>query len=79
MRRVHGAVGQVDRDAVRGAWARFLARVTGSREDCAAIFGVTFQTACNWYDGFSTPTGDKVLQAARDWPEAFAQLLDEVA
>ena len=35
------------------------------------LFGVTFQTACNWHDGFSTPTGDKVLTAMRLWPEEF--------
>lgn len=76
MRRVSGAV--VDVHVARAAWADFVAQVTASREACADEFGVTFQTACNWFDGFSTPTGDKVMQASRDYPEAYARLLARV-
>ena len=76
VRRVSGAV--VDAHSARAAWAAFVASVTASREDCAVVFGVTFQTACNWFDGFSTPTGDKVMQASRDYPEAYAALLARV-
>jgi hypothetical protein len=75
-RRVSGAI--VDAHTARAAWAAFVASVTASREDCAVVFGVTFQTACNWFDGFSTPTGDKVMQASRDYPEAYARLLARV-
>lgn len=57
--------------AARGFWAGLLARRCGTREEAAVVFGVTFQTACNWFDGFSTPTGDKVLMAVRLWPEEF--------
>lgn len=57
--------------AARGFWAGLLARRCSSREEAAVVFGVTFQTACNWFDGFSTPTGDKVLMAVRLWPEEF--------
>lgn len=55
----------------RDFWAALMARRCGSRENCAVMFAVTFQTACNWFDGFSTPTGDKVMQAQRWWPEEF--------
>lgn len=54
-------------------WADLVARRCGTREACAAMFSVTFQTACNWFDGFSIPTGDKVLQAIDWWPEEFGQ------
>jgi hypothetical protein len=57
--------------AARGFWAGLVARRCRSREEAAVVFGVTFQTACNWFDGFSTPTGDKVLMAVRLWPEDF--------
>lgn len=57
--------------AARAFWAGLLARRCGSREEAAVVFGVTFQCACNWFDGFSTPTGDKVLMAVRLWPEEF--------
>lgn len=53
-------------------WADLVARRCGSREVCAVQFGVTFQTACNWFDGFACPTGDKVLLAVRLWPDEFA-------
>lgn len=52
-------------------WADLVARRCGTREDCASMFEVTFQTACNWFDGFSCPTGDKVFMAVRKWPEEF--------
>ncbi len=58
------------RDAI-SFWSQLLARRCGSRERAAVMFDVTFQTACNWWDGFSVPTGDKVLQAMRWWPEDF--------
>lgn len=55
----------------RSFFADLLARRAGSRERTAELFDVTFQTACNWFDGSSTPTGDKVLTAMRLWPEEF--------
>ena len=61
----------VRREAI-SFWSRLLARRCGNRERAAVMFGVTFQTACNWWDGFSIPTGDKVMQAMRWWPEDFA-------
>lgn len=56
----------------RGFWAGLVRRRCGTREEAAVVFGVTFQTACNWFDGFSTPTGDKVMMAIRLWPEEFS-------
>jgi hypothetical protein len=44
----------------------------GTREVAATVFGVTFQTACNWFDRDRCPMGDKVMLAVRMWPEAFA-------
>ncbi|MCZ4351551.1 hypothetical protein O4H61_03395 [Roseovarius aestuarii] len=39
----------------------------GRAELVAVAFNVTFQTACNWLDGVTRPTGDKVLlEALRD-------------
>jgi hypothetical protein len=63
----------------RGFWAGLMARRCGSREEAAVVFGVTFQTACNWFDGFSTPTGDKVLMAVAMWPEEFGLDAGETA
>jgi hypothetical protein len=62
----------VTRHAATVFWADLMARRCGSRERAAVMFDVTFQTACNWFDGFSCPTGDKVLMAVSAWPEEFA-------
>lgn len=70
MRRVT-AVPVVTRHQAAVFWADLMARRCGSREACAVMFGVTFQTACNWFDGFSVPTGDKVMMAQRAWPDEF--------
>lgn len=59
------------------AWARFVAETTGSREACAMTFGVTFQCACNWFDGVSRPYLDKVMLGARLFPAAFDRHLRE--
>jgi hypothetical protein len=72
----------IDAGAVRGAvtvaWAGLMKACCGSREACADQFGVTFQTACNWFDGLSCPTGDKVVMAQRWWPEAYARFMGGV-
>jgi hypothetical protein len=54
-------------------WADLVSRRCASREECAVMFGVTFQTSCNWHDGFSCPTGDKVMIAMQLWPEEFGK------
>ncbi|WP_054304576.1 hypothetical protein [Gemmobacter sp. LW-1] len=61
----------ITRHAATAFWADLVARRCASREECAVMFGVTFQTSCNWHDGFSCPTGDKVMMAMRMWPEEF--------
>lgn len=63
----------ITRHAATVFWADLVARRCASREECAVVFAVTFQTACNWFDGFSCPTGDKMLMAMRMWPEEFAE------
>lgn len=75
----HLPLAPVARDAAREAWSRAMRAVFRSREACAAEMDVTFQTACNWFDAFSTPTGDKVIQFSRDYPDAYAAVLREVA
>lgn len=44
-------------------WADWLRLEFGKPEAVALVFGVTFQTACNWLGGISRPTGDKVALA----------------
>jgi hypothetical protein len=61
----------VSRHAAVVIWADLVARRCETREACAVMFEVTFQTACNWFDGFSCPGGDKVMQAVEWWPEEF--------
>jgi len=61
----------ITRHAATVFWADLVGRRCASREECAVVFDVTFQTACNWFDGFSCPTGDKVMMAMRMWPEEF--------
>lgn len=36
-------------------WGRYVRGTFASREDCAAHFGVAFQTACNWWDDLHAP------------------------
>ena len=50
----------------------------GARDDCAKFFGVTLQTAINWYRGdVCRAAGDKVAEAALMWPEDFAVIIGE--
>lgn len=65
----------MSRDACMDAWARFVRTVTCSRTHCAKAFDITFQTACNWYDGKVVPTGDKMAHAAASWPREFAVIV----
>ena len=60
-------------------WSGFVTDTCGTREDCAVVFGVTFQAACNWFDGFSVPGGEQVLKGAAMFPVRFARLVAEVA
>ncbi len=56
-------------------WGRFIRATQPSREVTAALFGVTFQTACNWWDDMGVPMGDKVAIAAVGWPDVFARIV----
>lgn len=77
MRRAHGWV--IDptpyRTAFADHWGKFLREVFATREDVAAAFGVTFNTASNWWDGLNRPYGDHVALAALTFPEEFARLM----
>lgn len=67
-----------DRDAFMQAWSQFLRLSCGTRGEIARVYDVTFQTACNWWDGDRVPTGDKVGHAFTVAPALAAQLLTGV-
>lgn len=74
MHRARGRVVlDVSPDEAMLAWSRLVEDCCGDRETCRAVFGVTFQTACNWFDAFSRPQLDKVMKAYRLYPAAFAR------
>ena len=62
-----------DRDAFMAAWGQFLRRTAVVRE-----YDVTFQTACNWFNGERVPTGDKVGHAFTLYEAEARQLLTGV-
>lgn len=65
----------MSRDACADAWGKFCRAVTRSRVDLQRRADVTFQTACNWYDGKVVPTGDKMVWAASEFPREFAAIM----
>jgi hypothetical protein len=65
------------RSAFLPRWSALVAQVFGSRDACALAMGVTLQTACNWFDGLSRPTGDKVALLAFMHPEAFGRIMGD--
>ena len=67
-----------DRDAFMAAWAKFLKLTSKTRTAVVREYDVTFQTACNWFNGELVPTGDKVGHAFTLHPELAAQLLTGV-
>lgn len=50
-------------------WAEFLHANYRRPEDVSAAYGVTFQTACNWWNGTNRPSGDVVALAGRKFTE----------
>lgn len=60
----HGA----DRDVFGRNWSLLMIASFSSREACAVHFGVTFQTACNWFDALNAPYGHHVDHATRTLP-----------
>lgn len=59
-------------------WSLLMIASFGSREACAVHFDVTFQTACNWFDGTCRPYGDVVAHAALTLPR-FADIMGDAA
>lgn len=56
-------------------WQRFVQYVfghgPGARDATAVAFGCTFQTACNWHEGFVAPMGHAVLHASQAFPDEY--------
>lgn len=67
-----------DRDAFMAAWSKFVRATSKTRGRCVKEYDVTFQTACNWFNGERVPTGDKVAHAFTLHPDLAAQLLTGV-
>ncbi len=57
------------RERFASYWMQFLRAHYGRPEDVSAAFGVTFQTACNWWHGENRPSGDVVALAGRRFTE----------
>lgn len=60
-------------------WAEFLRQNYRNSVEVAFNFDVTDQTATNWLNGTSRPTGDKVALAAAVKPAEFAKYLGTAA
>jgi len=69
-----GHVHAVDRDAFMRRWSLLMIASFTSREACAVHFSVTFQTACNWFDGMCRPYGDIVDHAMATLPR-YAEIM----
>lgn len=67
-----------DRDDFMDAWRRFLKLTSKTRTNVVREYDVTFQTACNWFNGERVPTGDKVGHAFTLYREMADQLLTGV-
>lgn len=65
-RRAHA---HADREAFMRRWSLLMIASFDSREACAVHFGVTFQTACNWFDALNAPYGHHVDFAQASLPE----------
>ncbi|WP_142663589.1 hypothetical protein [Paracoccus laeviglucosivorans] len=57
-----------DRDLFMRRWSLLMIASFTSREACAVHFAVTFQTACNWFDGHCRPYGHVVDYAIETLP-----------
>lgn len=67
-----------DRDDFMQAWAKFLKLTSKTRTAVVREYDVTFQTACNWFNGERVPTGDKVGHAFTLYRPEAEQLLTGV-
>lgn len=66
-RRAH-AHAHPDRDGFMRRWSLLMIASFSSREVCAVHFGVSFQTACNWFDAVNAPYGHHVDYAIETLP-----------
>lgn len=55
-------------------WRQFLRANYRNPEQVADSFGVTFQTACNWWNGDNKPSGDVVAMAGRRFTDFMEDL-----
>lgn len=60
-------------------WSGFLRSNFRNAEEVAVVFGVTFQTALNWWHGTHRLSGDKVALAAVSMPERFRAAMGAAA
>lgn len=67
-----------DRDDFMQAWSKFLKLTSKTRTSVVREYDVTFQTACNWFNGERVPTGDKVGHAFTLYRTEAEQLLTGV-
>ena len=71
-RRAHAC--RPDAAVFQRRWSHLMIATFPSREACAVHFGVTFQTACNWFDGLCRPYGDAVAFAVETLPR-YAEIM----
>ncbi len=62
-------------------WRCFIRATQRDANNAALAYGVTLQTGLNWLDPEKplVPMGDKVVIAARFWPEQFGRIVLEGA
>ncbi|RNF35065.1 hypothetical protein A7A09_008875 [Paracoccus methylarcula] len=73
-RRAHVHAHHPDRRDFLRRWSLLMIASFRCREACAVHFGVTFQTACNWFDGFNAPYGQHVDYAVETLPR-YAEIM----
>lgn len=66
------------RDQFQRDWSLLMIGSFASREACAVHFDVSFQTACNWFEGMCRPYGDHVEWARRSLPR-YAEIMGDEA
>ncbi|MFN3275467.1 MAG: hypothetical protein ACK41U_12405 [Paracoccus sp. (in: a-proteobacteria)] len=72
-RRAHVHHG-TEREVFLRRWSLLMIASFDSREACAVHFGVSFQTACNWFDALNAPYGHHVDRATRSL-DRYAQIM----
>lgn len=59
-------------------WSAYLRANFRNQEEVATVFGVRFQTACNWWNADNCPSGDTVALTFLRFPDAQAWFLNEM-